>query len=301
MTTMLKTIIVSAANSDYFNLIQDLFTSIEQCRGRVKCPPIAIMDCGLSEDHRTTLSRRGIAVVQFPWDYDIGSLDREPKPFLKSLVARPRLPKHFPGYDIYLWIDADCWIQDWSAVELYLDSARRYGFSITPAIDRSYGVISASGNTPSEWALSCFLECGIPREIARKWAPYPLLNAGIFAGLARAPHWDSWSRLVREIIGATRNIGFYHDQTALNIAIREHRLPIAMLPARCNWQCHRAIPMCGKQGSVLIEPNPPFEPLGIIHLTDETKNGEWQLRDPDGMPHTRSLRFSANDHVSREI
>ena len=42
--------------------------------------------------------------------------DRE---WLKSQVSRAFLPKYFPKYEKYLWIDCDAWVNNWESVELY--------------------------------------------------------------------------------------------------------------------------------------------------------------------------------------
>ena len=41
------------------------------------------------------------------------------KEWLKSQVSRAFLPKYFPNYEKYLWIDCDAWVNDWNCVELY--------------------------------------------------------------------------------------------------------------------------------------------------------------------------------------
>jgi lipopolysaccharide biosynthesis glycosyltransferase len=33
--------------------------------------------------------------------------------WLKSQVSRAFLPKYFPNYEKYLWIDCDAWVNDW--------------------------------------------------------------------------------------------------------------------------------------------------------------------------------------------
>ena len=45
----------------------------------------------------------------------------------------------------------------------------------------------------------------------------------------------------------------------------------------------------------LCEPNPPFQRLGVIHLTSNTKNGTWPLATVKGETRTRSLRFGGHD------
>ena len=71
------------------------------------------------------------------WDIEFPGRDRMPETF-KAQVARPFLPRHFPGYQMYLWIDADAWLQDWRAVELYCARRVASSLAITPEIDRAY-------------------------------------------------------------------------------------------------------------------------------------------------------------------
>ena len=66
---------------------------------------------------------------------------------------------------------------------------------------------------------------------------------------------------------------------------------MALLPARYNWMCSRALPLVGPGGKSLLEPCPPREPTGIVHLTAETKRGVWPLIDTRGDPQPRSLTF----------
>ena len=39
---------------------------------------------------------------------------------------------------MYLWLDADAWLQDWRAVKLYCAAASRGRLAITLEIDRAY-------------------------------------------------------------------------------------------------------------------------------------------------------------------
>jgi hypothetical protein len=46
--------------------------------------------------------------------------------------------KMSPADRLYLWIDADTWVQEWSAVKMMLATAERGARAICPAIDRCY-------------------------------------------------------------------------------------------------------------------------------------------------------------------
>ena len=53
------------------------------------------------------------------------------------MTARPFLPRYFPDHDVYLWIDADCWVQQWDAIALFLRGAQRRPIAVAPEIHRA--------------------------------------------------------------------------------------------------------------------------------------------------------------------
>ena len=108
--------IVSAGDSGYFPLLQDLIGSLRRGFGD-KLPPLSILDIGFNEEQRRWLAGLGATVRPLGWDLPYPARSHPPNSF-KVLAGRPHLPKHFPGHDIYLWIDADCWVQDLSLIHI---------------------------------------------------------------------------------------------------------------------------------------------------------------------------------------
>jgi lipopolysaccharide biosynthesis glycosyltransferase len=49
-------------------------------------------------------------------------------------VSRAFLPKYFPNYEKYLWIDCDAWVNDWQSVELYFKACENGKLGITQTI-----------------------------------------------------------------------------------------------------------------------------------------------------------------------
>ena len=70
------------------------------------------------------------------WDFDFPGRDKL-KDGYKALTARPFLPRYFPGFDLYFWIDADCWVQQGDAIALFLAAARTGALAVAPEIHRS--------------------------------------------------------------------------------------------------------------------------------------------------------------------
>jgi hypothetical protein len=44
------------------------------------------------------------------------------------LSVKPRLPTIFPGFDTYIWIDADCWVQGACVIGKLADAAQKATF-----------------------------------------------------------------------------------------------------------------------------------------------------------------------------
>lgn len=257
-----RRIIVSGASSGYFGLLQGCIASIrDKPEGREIA--LGILDVGLEEPQRAWLAERGAEIVLPGWDIDFPGQAEAPR-HRQALFARPFLPRHFPGHDLYLWIDADAWVQDWSAVELFFRATADRAMALVPEMDRSYRNFFHAWEEFHAVNHEAFREA-FDRATADRLMRHPLLNAGVFALAADAPHWRAWGKTLAEALQRSRNALI--DQTTLNHVIYAQGLPASFLPARCNWISHHATPVRQAPGGPLLEPSLPHERLGIVHLT----------------------------------
>ncbi|HWB51924.1 MAG TPA: glycosyl transferase [Stellaceae bacterium] len=253
-------IIISGADSGYFPLLRDTVLSVRALDAAVA---IGILDLGLRPEERQWLAAARTSIVQPEWDVAFPHRSRMPNSF-KAQVARPFLPRHFPGYDTYLWIDADAWLQDWRAVELYRMAAGRDRVAISIEIDRAYKRHfkrpKLLGRT-LPW--KCYREA-FGWRVADRLGRNPFVNVGVFALHRDAPHWDAWARLITQVLQRTQF--FYVEQIALNHAIFGDGLPANFLPAYCNWMVGDAAPAFDRARGLLVEPYAPHETIGVVHL-----------------------------------
>lgn len=285
-------IIVTLADAGYASLADGMIASVRS-HPEGRDVAIGLLDGGLDPEQRRRYLDSGILVHEPDWSFAINDHREPPKRFMKALTALPFLPRYFPGYEIYLYIDSDAWVQDWAVVELYRCSAHDIGFAITPELDRSYPTVY--GTTPVvHWHYQNMLNF-FAEKTARRLMYLPTLNSGVFCARADAPHWQRWAGLLGQIYSSTKETHFFSVQAALNAVIHLMNPPTALLPAWCNWLCHAALPMCSDDGIVLHEPQPPYRRLGIVHLTADRKHGIWDLKDRRGASHQRSLRFGGRE------
>ena len=235
---MKKNVIISLADSNYFDLLNELVDSIKSFQ-ESENTAICIMDAGLTDDQKSVLKNKVDEIKSADWDIEVPDFKIKGREWLKSQVSRAFLPKYFPDYEKYLWIDADAWVNSWEAIELYFKGCENNKLSIATSADRAYGRVLRA-----EWFLGSFARIksqnykhakssGFSEKIARQVALKPHLNIGVFALEANAPHWKVWQKNLKIALKAGKIWG--SEQIAMNITIYCDGLSVEILPAYCNW------------------------------------------------------------------
>ena len=271
---MKENTIVALADEKYFELLNELIDSVQRFEQSKKVA-ICILDAGLLDEQKSILSLKVDEIKPAEWDIKVSSFKVKGKEWLKSQVSRAFLPKYFPGYKKYLWIDADAWINKWEAIELYFKGSENNKLAISTSADRSYGRVLRA-----EWVLGSFARIksqnykhakssGFSEKIARKVALMPHLNIGVFCLNAEAPHWNIWQKNLKIALSSGKIFG--SEQIAMNITIYVDELEIEILPAYCNWTLINKLKFNSLKNS-FVEPYLPNHEIGIIHLAGKTSD-----------------------------
>jgi lipopolysaccharide biosynthesis glycosyltransferase len=267
----MRTLVVTAADEAFAPLLRGLVDSLHQWEPR-PFTDLACFDLGLAPESRAWIARRAAHVVEPGWDLDVNAARRASSPALRACTVRPFLPRYFPGYDVYLWIDADAWVQERFALDWYFAVAAGGPLAAATHVDRAYIQTPAALRWRMDRRQAYYGEEARERVL---WETS--FNSGVFALRADAPHWAKWAKWFGA--GLERAGGkLLCDQTALNQAIFEEGLPVSPLPALCNWLCHLAPPAVDLARGRFCEPFPPRNPIGILHLTADTKDLALELR-----------------------
>ena len=262
--------------------MQETLASIRTLRLDEKAH-IGILDLGLTPAQREALPAQ-YTIRRAEWHDPV--LDVPFKPYELGLVARTELRDYFPGYDIYLWFDADAWAQTDEFFELMVEGARHHG----AAVVRENGHGQRRDYLYSRWWYGHMIASfGVVDgfRVARK----PAVNCGILALSDTAPHWSIWSELYRRMIERRRKMNM--DQHAFNAALELTRLPRAELPARCNWVSVLSTPMWDARQLLVCEPAGSRRPLSIIHLAGPNKNRIYKLNQTTGGEMSMALTYAA--------
>ena len=183
---MKKNTIVSLADANYYDLLIELIDSIKQFPQSSNIA-ICILDAGLTEEQKEKLTKKVDEIKSAEWDIEVPSFKVRGKEWLKSQVSRAFLPKYFPNYEKYLWLDCDAWVNDWNTVDLYFKACDNGKLGITQTIGPGYKITSKVNWLFGKLAIiksqnfKHAVKSKIGFEKARKLAFAPHINIGVFS------------------------------------------------------------------------------------------------------------------------
>ena len=302
---MKKNVIVSLADANYFPLLEELVNSIKRFKESEKVA-ICVLDAGLTDEQKKKLSNNVDEIKSAEWDIEVPGYKVKDKEWLKSQVSRAFLPKYFPNYEKYLWIDCDAWVNDWNCIELYFKACNNGKLGITQTIGPGYKITSKVNWLFGKLAIiksqnfKHAVKSRIGYDKARKLAFAPHINIGVFSLEKNSKGWDIWQNNLLQTLKAGNIFG--SEGLAINISVYIDNLETEFLPLNCNWITSNLLPKYDEQRQTLVEPYLPNYKIGIIHLAAGIwkngkdmrldKNVEIEIETLNKTKITKSLRFS---------
>jgi lipopolysaccharide biosynthesis glycosyltransferase len=292
-------IIVSSADSKYFFLLKELFLSLDKS-GILSDYQFSILDTGLTEEQRIFFLDNSVIIKEAIWNTPVPNFKILGRDNLKTQVARAYLPNYFEDYKLYIWLDADMWLNDIESFNLYEKGAFNNKLTIVPQSDRAY-----VKNANVEWLFGFpkkiktinykNISKSISKSLGRKYAFHSTLNAGAFAINDNVNIWKCFQKNIK--LAAKKGRIFGTDQVALALSIYEDGLPSEFLPAYCNWMCEFNMPKFDSEKGQFVEPYIPNHPIALVHLAglDDIRLDKNILSDVetlDGLHIKKSLRFN---------
>ncbi|MDC0453204.1 glycosyl transferase [Alphaproteobacteria bacterium] len=292
-------IIVSSADSKYFFLLKELFLSLDKS-GILSDYQFSILDTGLTEEQRFFFLDHSVIIKEAIWNTSVPNFKILGRDNLKTQVARAYLPDYFEDYKLYIWLDADMWLNDTKSFNLYEKGAFNNKLTIVPQSDRAY-----VKNANVEWLFGFpkkiktinykNISKSISKSLGRKYAFHSTLNAGAFAINDNVNIWKCFQKNIK--LAAKKGRIFGTDQVALALSIYEDGLPSEFLPAYCNWMCEFNMPKFDSENGQFVEPYIPNHPIALVHLAglDDIRLDKNILSDVetlDGLQIKKSLRFN---------
>ena len=290
--------IVTLADSNYFDLLMELVSSIKRFEESRKVS-ICVLDAGLTDDQIKILNNKVEIIKKAKWDIEVPKLKVLGKEWLKSQVSRAFLPEYFPNFQKYLWIDCDAWVNTWDCVDLYFEACDNGKLGITQTIGAGYKIL-----TRVKWILGKFAiiksqnykhakNSGFPEDIARKIAFAPHLNIGVFSLEKNSECWKIWQENLKKSLKSGSIFG--SEGLAINISVYVNNCKTEFLPLACNWIASNVLPKYDQQKETFVEPFLPHTKIGIMHLAA----GIW--KNNEDMRVNKNIKISIETTEGNEI
>ena len=290
--------IVSLADANYFDLLNELIDSIKSFKESENIA-ICVLDAGLTENQKNLLKNKVDEIKKAEWDISVPSHKVKNKEWLKSQVSRAFLPRYFPNYEKYLWIDCDAWVQDWSSVDLYFKACENGKLGITQTMGPGYKIMSKVNWLFGKIAIiksqnfKHAISSKIGIEKARKLAFAPHVNIGVFSLEKDSSCWNNWQNNLNKTLSAGNIFG--SEGLAINMSVYIDEVETEFLPLNCNWIASNLLPKFDENLKKFVEPYLPNYKIGIMHLAA----GIW--KDKKDMRMDRNIQIEIKTLKNKKV
>lgn len=264
-----KVCAVLACNAPFLEQAVRAMASIRRFADRIGDVEVtlALVAIDLDPSALETLEADGVRVFT---DLDrLPTYDNQPRHGY-SATCRPYLPDLFPGFDAYLWVDADIrfvraeGLLFWLSGALNPDAALVMCQEIEPAYTVVHSAHKARLWHEAKIARMSRVWSGDLMELARYFAPF---NGGLYGARADSPIWPTYRRHFEAAL--RRGYDHWADQDALNVSLLEVGRYIRA-PGTMNWIVSLAQPLALDDGS-FRDPASPERIINVLHLTESTR------------------------------
>jgi len=282
--------IVSACSDKYFHLFLELLHSIKK-NVELKKIDICLIDNGLNEKNLSYIKKK-VQIIS-PVIKFIKNSPVDPFEYVQLF-----LPKYFPNYKKYIWIDADCWLNSGSAIKMLIEASNKGYFAISSMGDRdcpgamiridwlfrNMGIVK-SQNIKHSFKL------GLSTKEARYLGLKPHLNAGVFALDKKSIFWSTWIKNFKKLRGPR----YGRAQLAMNYSVYIGDNKVNILPNYINCLISPDIVLNDKKKKKFVERYYPHKEIGIVHLAGKDirfKDKKMKIKNLDNKIVLKSLRFN---------
>lgn len=286
----MRAAIVTGADHGYFPLMHALLQTLACTRVEPACP-LKVLDFGLLAEEIDAIGALGAEVVRPDWWFDAPAALCTPNNL--GYAARPMIPSYFPGFDVYLWLDADISVQDGGFVTKFLTAADNGALAVVEEADPAYRTELYA----IRWRVGNAFRCFGPIDGLRLCLGRQI-NSGAFALRADAPHWAAWRKHYQKAV--TRAGRANLDQHALMATLCLDGLPASYLASTFNWICARAQPIWDEHRQVFCRPATPFDPISVLHLAGRRKKGLHQIKTLAGDTKSMPLTYAREANTGLE-
>ena len=269
----MRTAVCFACNEAYFPLCKGLVLSLREVTRHVPADmefSLHFIDIGCKSASLAWLTEQRVALHTFR---------REEHPALSgqayaprhadALYCRPFLPRIIPGYDCYLWIDSDFWLQSSDVLPTFVRAATDFPdrAAICPELHYGYiGRLDPRGAVAAfrDWYAALYKDSGLAEALCYE----PMLNAGLFAMAENNPLWEAWAEELALLYSGDYSAKPYAltfaEQLVFNRILYTQNKYLPLDPL-FNYLCGGTAVFRNSRGKVVVG-YPPCTPVKGVHL-----------------------------------
>ena len=269
---MKKNVIVTGSDKKYYPFLKNLVNSLIKSNSLDICD-LCILDV---EDNSQYLEELDSKITKKKKaNFNLNILFKDRQDWFKLLTERPFMKDYFPGYDKYIWMDADTEVLSNDGIKNIIDACEDKDLAIAPEINESYvfknskfGIkkIFKSYYKISGWSFKNYRKYFSDR-IGEDLFFKPLFNNGIFCLKSTSKIWDLWKTEYQGALNkAKTSYGIKTDQLSLNKIIYENFEKISILDSTNNWLVSRSEKI-ERINNDFFTPSFPNRKINILHYT----------------------------------
>lgn len=269
---MKKNVIVTGSDKKYYPFLKNLVNSLINSNSLDICD-LCILDV---EDNSQYLEELDSKITKKKKaNFNLNILFKDRQDWFKLLTERPFMKDYFPGYDKYIWMDADTEVLSNDGIKNIIDACEDKDLAIAPEINESYvfknskfGIkkIFKSYYKISGWSFKNYRKYFSDR-IGEDLFFKPLFNNGIFCLKSTSKIWDLWKTEYQGALNkAETSYGIKTDQLSLNKIIYENFEKISILDSTNNWLVSRSEKI-KRINNDFFTPSFPNRKINILHYT----------------------------------
>ena len=281
---MKKIAIISGADENYYPFLKNLIMSLE----KTKCLDIAdlcILDVEKNSLYLEEVSNYIQKTKKAKFSLKLSFSDE--KSWFKLLTERPFIKDYFPGYEKYIWLDADTEVLSIDAIKNLIEATNISELAIVPEVNESYvfnntkfGIkkIFSSIYKISGWSFknyNKYFRKGLGEDLFFK----PLFNNGVFCLKSESTLWNLWKEEYQGALDkAKSSYGIKTDQLSLNKIIYENFTKVSILDSTNNWIIQKADDLI-KVDNLFLTPSFPRRKINILHYTNLSHNDYFYYKE----------------------
>ena len=162
----------------------------------------------------------------------------------KLLTERPYLREHFPGYETYIWLDADTIVLNKNGIIDLINACNDKEISISTEnhsdyvhVNNNFGIKNFLGSfyKINGWSFKNYKKF-YSKIVAENLLFKPLFNNGVFGMKVNSSLWFKWQETYKKVLNICKDdYSLKNDQLSLNVVLYEDLNKVGTLEAVNNW------------------------------------------------------------------